>query len=154
MNPESSFFQLRSFFEKPVCQKAAEPLKDGAELAIQVGDEAPFSLFKQRGQLTLVPTAPTSPDMTFVLGGEIPTLLNQLGSNEIAEMGISIFNWMLEKDENKRISAKVHMDSFSILRKGYFGVLAQGGLPVMQYLATKGLGNLGKLKSALAKMRR
>jgi len=154
MNAESSFYQLRSFFEKPVCQKAAEPLKDGAELAIQVGNETPFSLFKQRGQLALHPTAPTSPDMTFVLGGQIPTLLNQLGSNEIAEMGISIFNWMLEKDENKRISAKVHVDSFSILRKGYFGVLAQGGLPVMQYLATKGLGNLGKLKNALGKLRR
>ncbi|MFM8268751.1 MAG: hypothetical protein ACKN9V_01065 [Pseudomonadota bacterium] len=153
MTMESSFYALRSFFERPVCQRAADPLKDGAELAIQVGTESPFSLSKHQGQLSLNPTPPTSPDITFLLGAEIPSLMSQLTSNEMAELGISIFNWMLEKDQNKRISARVHIDSFSILRKGYLGVLAQGGIPVMQYLATKGMGNLSKIKEVLSKLR-
>jgi len=129
-------------------------MHDGAVLAIQVGNEAPFTLLKHEGGLTLNPTAPASPDMTFFLGDEIPGLLDRLNSNDISEIGISIFNWIFEADQKKRITAKIHVDSFSILKKGYFGVLAQGGLPVMQYLAGKGLGSLAKIKSNLSKLRR
>lgn len=154
MDLDSSFNLLKVFFEKPICQKAAAPLKNGSEVAIQVGDLAPFTLLKDQGHLFLAPSSSSSPDLSFFVGSEIPLLLNQINSDEIGEVGISVFNWMLEKEENKRISVKIHLDSFSVVRKGYLGVLALGGIPLMQYLATKGLGNVSKIKNALIKLQR
>ena len=153
MVSEAAFYLLRDFFERPVCQEAAQSLHEGAQMAIQLVDGSTYSLKKQNGTLSLNSSAPENPDITFLLGADIPRLLSELSSNETGEIGISILSWMLNNDPGKKMQAKVHVGTLSLFKHGYFGVLSRGGLPVMEYLSRRGFGSLSKIKEALGKIR-
>jgi|694.fasta_scaffold60969_2 hypothetical protein len=144
---------LKSFFDKPVCSQAAAPLKDGVEIAIKIGTLETLTLKKQGGRLELFPSSSLSPDMTFSMGEQAGEALAAIQTEDIGEIGIMIFDLMIHPDKKNRISVKVHANSFSLLRNGYFGVLALGGAPVMTYLAKKGLGNISKIKNALSRLK-
>lgn len=153
MSPSPSHAALISFFEKPVCVKAAAPLKDGVTIALHLADTEVLTLEKISGRLNLLPSPPSAPDMTFYLGSKASESLSSIHSEDIGEIGIMIFDLMIHSDKEYRISVRVHANSFTLLRNGYFGVLTLGGAPVMTYLAKKGFGNISKIKNAISRLR-
>lgn len=145
--------QLESLFSQDVCVRATKPLREGVQIAVTLGDEATVSLRKAKGRLLVSPEKPLSPDLSFVIPLQALDELSQLRTEDISEVGISILKLMLHRETNFRITAKVHIGPLTLLRNGYFNVLALGGPSVMKFLASKGLTNLGKIKDAIGRMK-
>lgn len=154
MTSDLNFSDLKSFFERPVCQEVASSLKNGVELEIHVEEGGFFSLRKSAEGIQLFPGAPQSPDITFRIGRDIPRLLNELPTYEVSAIGITLFNWMLENQPRRTLRASVHVGTGAFLSKGYLGILMKGGAPIMQYLAKKGFGSVTQLSRGFSKLRK
>lgn len=137
MTSESDFSYLRQFFERPVCQSVASHLKNGIEVAIQVGTGS-YALVKSSTGIQLLPRAANSPDITFCLGDNLPRQLHELATNDISELGITLLSWMFNQQPHMQLKASVHIGPTALLTRGYFTVLMKGGSPFMQYFSQKG----------------
>lgn len=137
MASDSDFSYLRQFFERPICQEVASALKNGVELAILVGTDS-YALVKSSAGIQLLPRAASSPDITFCLGDNLPQQLHCLATNDVSELGITLFNWMFNPQPNMQLKASVHVGPTALLTRGYFSILMRGGSPFMQYLSQKG----------------
>lgn len=153
VNSSDHFHNLQAFFSKAICQKAAGPLRNDLELAIDVGSLSTFALSKKNNSLVLEDRHPKTPDISFFLGEEVPQLLNDFAFEDFSEIGIFILQLMLEKEPSKKVKAKVHIPPLKMVRNGYFGILALGGAPLMGFLAKKGLGSFSQIKNALSHLR-
>lgn len=150
----TSFDSLKAFFEKPVCQAGTKPLRNGIEIALYINDDqTPKALIKQNNIVKVTSSVPKKPDFSFwVTDGAISTL-NSLTTENLGEIGIEILKLMAHSDPAYKITVKVHIGVFDLIRNGYLGVIPLGGPSVMKYLASKGLGNIGKIREAISKMR-
>ncbi|NBX92174.1 MAG: hypothetical protein EB078_04295 [Proteobacteria bacterium] len=153
MDDQSAFTQLDSFFQRSVCQKAGAPLREDIEIGIQTDTNHTFSLIKNQGKLSLLRNSPSAPDLTFFLGSKSTEALSDIESDDIGEIGVTVLGLMLEQAKDYRISAKIHTHPITLFRKGYMGVLALGGSPVLSFLAKKGIGNLSSIKAAFLKLK-
>lgn len=147
------FVQLNDFFNRELCQKASEPLQEEREIAIVVGTDSRFTLSKKANGLCLENRPAQNPDISFFLGEEVPTLLREFVAEDFSQMGLFIFQLMMEKELNKKIKVKVHLHPLNIVRHGYFGILALGGKPVMGFLAKKGLDSFSQIKNVISHLR-
>lgn len=150
---EENYEKLRAIFDREVCQKATKPLRDGVKIAIYVGEDGPLTLSHQGGRTGIFRTAPTSPDMTFIIPPRAIEDLEAIQTEDIGEIGVAIIKQMMSDDETRKIKAKVHIGTFDLLRNGYLGIIPLGGTTVMKYLGTKGFASIGKIKDAISKMR-
>jgi hypothetical protein len=153
MSETADFKRLHIFFEKSVCQKTAIYLKQGTEIALELDGGSQLSLKKNESSLVLLTKIAESPDLTFYLGKDIPKLLAELPYETTPEIGLSLFEMIRAEQKERKIRIKVHADTFTMIRNGYFRILAAGGAPVMGYLAKFGLGNLAKIKTTISNLR-
>lgn len=153
MNPLSDFEKLQLFFERSICQQTATHLKDGVEICLELKNSPPFLLKKTGNKLELLKASCHQPDMTFFLGKEIPSLLSAIPSETPSEIGISLLDMVLSNKEDGKIRLKIHIDSFAMIRKGYFRILASGGTPLMNYLGKFGLGSFSQIKTIISQLR-
>lgn len=153
MDPSKLFESLSSFFASSLTQKASQPLRAGVELSIIVNNELNFALVRNAHCLSVENREAFKPDITFYLGESVPSLLSDFHSEKTGELGLFILRLMTEKDESKKIKAKVHINGFQMFRNGYFSILALGGAPVMSFLAKKGLGSFSTIKHAISELR-
>ncbi|NBW99067.1 hypothetical protein EBR03_05800 [bacterium] len=137
MTLDSDFSYLRQFFERPICQEVASALKNGAELAIQVGADS-YALVKSSTGIQLLPRAANSPDITFCLGDNLPRQLHELTTNDVSELGMTLLSWMFNQHPHSQLKASVHLGPTALFTRGYFSILMRGGSPFMQYLSQKG----------------
>lgn len=149
----SSFEKLVAYFERPVAQQATAPLKNGVELAIILDDNIEGTLTKTDGTFKLTQGKPAKPDMTFLISSLGVEELVRTQSDDIADTGISIARLMVHSDPKLRLKAKVHIGGFTLLTHGYLGVIPLGGKRLMQFLAEKGVGSIGKIKDILGSLR-
>jgi hypothetical protein len=56
-------------------------------------------------------------------------------------------------EESDKVKVKLNTGFLSLMTGGYLGVLTAGGAEVTKYLASRGLGNIGKIKETIARMR-
>lgn len=153
MNSVSDLEKLQHFFERSICQQTGSYLKEGVEIRLELPDAPSLSLKKTATKLELLTEIPRQPDMTFYLGKEIPRLLSGLTFEKPAEIGLSLLDMVLSNEEDTKIRIKIHIDSFGMIRNGYFRVLASGGSPLMNRLGKFGLGNFSKIKTIISQLR-
>lgn len=149
--PEA-FAELKRFFEKPACQKATAPLRDGAAVCVVVAGTR-LGLMRRDGKMEVTEVAPKKADMTFELPIESLGELADNPSEDIGELGIAILQLMAHSDPTRRMSAKVHIGPFDLLARGYLAVLPLGGGTVMKYLASKGFTGISKIREGISRMR-
>lgn len=150
---ESSFNDLKTFFERDACQRATKPLRDGIEIAIYVDGGGPLTLTKVNGRANVISGSPAKPDMSFWTTTKGVKQLAGHVTDDIGEIGVAILQLMAAADPELHMKAKVHIGLFDLLRNGYLGVIPLGGPSVMKYLGSKGFGSIGKIKDAISRMR-
>lgn len=150
---DQSFNELKAFFDREVCQRATKPLRDGIEIAIHVGEGSARTLTKINDRVSVEPRPPKSPDMTFRVTPKGVERLIELQTEDIGEIGVQILKLMTSSTNDEKLTAKVHIGIFNILRNGYLGVLPLGGPTVMKFLAAKGFTGIGKIKDALSRLK-
>ena len=149
----SALEQLQALFEKPVCLKATGPLKKGLEIAIQIPGEKPMALVREKQGMTAVARAAVKPDMSFVIPRSALESVAAETTQDVGEIGIAILRLMADGNEDKRITAKVHIGPVDLFLKGYLAVLSLGGSTVMKFLASKGFSSLSKVREGISKMK-
>lgn len=147
------FKELSNFFSRDVCQRATKPLRDGIEIAVHLAGTEAVTLAKRNGRTVIEPQAPKKPDMTFQIPERALHEATATTTEDIGEIGVAILKLMAHADPQMRITAKVHIGLFDLLRNGYLGVLPLGGATVTKFLASKGLGGVGKIKEAITRLR-
>jgi hypothetical protein len=149
--------ELKSFFEEnKLAQDAAASLKNGREIGLAItanGQTTTYTFAREDGHNVVRDGAPKSPDFTFTIPEAAARELVAKKFETVGQVGLHIFEKMLSNDPNQKIRAKLQTGALSLVTGGYFGVLTAGGSEVAKFLATKGLGNMGKLKDAIGKLR-
>lgn len=149
--------KLKKFFEEnPLAIEAAKSISNGREIAIILseGEKQTACIFgKQSGKNTFNEGTAKSPDVTFIIpvGAAEDIVTTQFDS--VGQVGLRIFEKILSHDPNQKIHIKLHSGILSLVTGGYLGVLTAGGAEVTKFLATKGLGSMGKIKDAIGRMR-
>lgn len=149
--------EMKAFFEgSPLAQRAAESIRSGREIALEVkiGESVDvFTFAKEKDRNILRQGAPTSPDLVFTLPETAAKELVTKQFDTVGQVGLHIFEKMLSNDPSQRIQVKVKAGVLSLVTGGYFGVLTAGGSEVAKFLGSKGLGSLGKLKETISKLK-
>jgi hypothetical protein len=150
---EQTLHDLKTFFERDVCQRATKPLRDGVEIAVYLDEAGPVSLRKSNGRADILGETPRKPDMSFWVTQKAVKTLSSNHTEDIGEVGVTILQLMASPEDDKKLRAKVHIGLFDLLRNGYLSVLPLGGATVMKFLGSKGFTSMGKIKDAISRMR-
>lgn len=149
--------ELRAFFETgELARKAADSIRNGREIAlvIQSPDRAQsYTFTKEGGRNVLRDGAPAHPDLTFTLPEAAMRDLVTRKFENVGQVGLHIFEKILSNDPQWKIRVKLEIGVLSLITGGYLGVLAAGGGEVAKFLASRGLGSMGKIKDAISKLR-
>ncbi len=148
-----SFAAIQKFFERPAAVSAVRPLRDGIEIGIHLPNQKIGSLKKIPIGMQVLDTPPRTPDLTVILGEESVEALSAIEAEDVGDIGVELLKLMAHSDPKKKIRVKVHIGLFSFLRNGYLSILPLGGMKVTQFLASKGLSGLGKIKAAIDSLR-
>ena len=149
---------LKPFFEQnALAQKAAASIRNGREISIVIirseGSSQSYVFTKESGRNCLRAATAAHADLTFTIPEDAARELVSAKFDSVGQVGLHIFNKMLSNDCNQKITAKLHAGVLSLIAGGYLGVLTAGGSDVAKFLATKGLGSMGKIKDAISKMK-
>lgn len=140
--------QIQQFFERnPLAIEAASSLNDQAVVELVVGEER-FYFIKEDGKNRIVGLYNESSDMSFTLPAGFVGELEAMPEATIGHLGVHILKAVVDG----RVKVRVDASFFSLMRKGYLGVLSKGGKDVVSYLGTKGF-NLMNIKNVLSKLR-
>ncbi len=149
---------LKKFFEEnKLANDAAASIKNGREIEIIVvttdKSRVEFTFKKDSGKNKIETGKAKDADLSFVMPEAAIREIITSEFDSVGQVGLRIFEKMLSSDENHKITAKLNCGILSLMTGGYLGVLTAGGTDVAKFLATKGLGNMGKLKDAISKMK-
>lgn len=149
--------ELKSFFEdNELAKKAAESLRNGREIGVEIkmGDNVEaYTFTKEGGRNVLKKGEPSSPDVVFIIPEAAARELVTKKFDSVGQVGLHIFEKILSNDSNQKIAIRLNAGALGLVTGGYFGVLTAGGTDVAKFLASKGLGSMGKLKDAVSKLR-
>ncbi len=148
--PSPSFEALKRFFETAeAARKATKPLKDGAEVALEI-DGGPARFAVRGGKPEVVEGKAQQPDFTLTLPDAAVQRITSLRSDDVGEFGVEFFKLVLEKDPSLKVRIKIDASTGQLLSHGYLLVLAQGGLKVTWWLLKNGVKNP---KAAIERLR-
>lgn len=158
MTESSSFSLLKDFLEnRPVCHRAASPLKPDASVRVIVRENGgqvigTFRRDPERGPL-LERTTPADPDFTLVVPRGMAEYLHALRSDDIGEFGIEILSRGLSDDPDFRMGVSIHVGFGRLFRHGYFGILRLGGWRLARAMAVRGLSGLTTIREKINRHR-
>jgi hypothetical protein len=139
--PGPSYEALKKFFETTeAARKATKPLEPGAEVALRL-ESGPARFTMDRGQAKVLDEPAKSPDFTLTLPDGAVRRITALESDDVGEFGIEFFKLVLEKDPNLKVGVKIDAPTGQLLKHGYLGVLAIGGMKVTWWLLRNGVKN-------------
>lgn len=141
------------FFSRPETRGGAKPLKTGTEVELRIREDSPICLVKEKTGFVAAPRPAANPDITLTMQRTGFDALVSIDKQDIGELGVEILKLMAHSDPEKKIRVQVHIGVLKMATRGYFGIIPLGGKSVMSFLATKGFGNLSKIKAALEKLR-
>lgn len=153
------YSELKPFFEEnPLAVRAAHSIRDGHEITLNVrridGSLLAFTFAKQGGRNVLREGRSESPDLTFTMAEAAARSLVTGHYETVGQVGLHIFEKMLSNNPEDKIRAAINAGFLRLMTGGYLGVLTAGGGDVAKFLATRGLGNVGKLKDAINRLRK
>ena len=145
--------QLRAFFEEgALAQRAAASLKNGAQIALIV-ENTSYTFTKEGGRNRLLAQAPIKADMTFTMPAASALELVTRRFDSVGQVGLHIFEDVLSQDPTRKVGARFHCGFLTLMTSGYMGILTAGGADVAKFLASRGFGNISKLKDAIARLK-
>lgn len=153
--------RFQQYFGREVAQAAARPLADGARIGFAIagsdGEVTERFLFRREKGQTRIESVGTdaAPE------GEVSFMLTPLAAETILEdpaedigtIGVNILKLVVSPDANRRVTVRVHAGFFTLFTQGYFGVLKNGGAALASFLASRGMGGMDAIKSALKNFR-
>lgn len=143
--------QFRDYFSKDVAQKAAKSLKNGCNIHLSVGNEK-MTFTKQAGLNSILEGGDGEPEISFQMTEKAADKILANESEEIGEIGVEIAKLIVSDDPDISVSIKLHAGFFTLFSKGYLGVVTAGGSAFASFLASRGLGGMSGIKSAIKKM--
>ncbi len=141
-----------TYFARPVAERAASSLKDSAKIALLVGDES-FTFARVSGKNAISAGAPSDPDLIFSLTPPAAEAILNDPASEIGPIGVNIAKLVFSADPAVKVRLQIKAGFLTLWSRGYFGVLTAGGAELAAFLASRGLGGLDAIRSALKKMR-
>lgn len=145
--------ELKRFFEEgSLSKQAAHSLKDGREIALTIDGED-FTFLKVKGRNTLEARKSKSPDVTFQIPFQSAAELVTKDFTSVGEVGVFIMEQIISQDPKQKIHLQLHTGFLGLMTSGYLGILTSGGAEVAKFLASRGLGSLGKLKETISKLK-
>lgn len=137
----------RLFREHPAWVQAAARLEPAATSAVFFSHRPgeTWHLERREGETLLLPAAPRDADFAFRF---TPAAVERLAAvqGDSGEFAVALFRLMGEEDERLRIGFRVRAPFFRLVRRGYLGLLASGGAPVLAYGASHGIRTLATLR--------
>jgi hypothetical protein len=137
----------------PGARAAAKSLRAGAEVAITLGDSrAEWRAFASApGQLSFEPVKATDPDIELLIPPRAVQSLCDSSIVDVGELAVAFFEHIVSSQQELKIRVTVRSGLIKLTRRGWLGVISQGGPKIMMWLATKGLHGPGAITAALRK---
>jgi hypothetical protein len=150
MTDHQAFADLKKFFEeRPVCARAADPLRKNVEIGIVLNETTECTFFKEGDKPRFEMRPANSPDVVFYLSPDAVRSLVNDSSEDIGELGMNVVKNYLAGN----VKIKVKGSMISLLTNGYLGVIKSGGMSFAKFLASHGVTGLSKIKDIFQKMR-
>ncbi len=152
--------EIRTYFEnRAVCIRAAGSLRESASIGLEVISSAGmtryFRFSRKNGgnQLVSLDSQSTSDDdFTFFAPEQTLKEVLQTATDDIAEIGVLVFKRMMRiTPEENRIRVQMRIGLLGVTRKGYLGIIAQGGRSIASFLASHGF-SLTSIRSWMEKV--
>lgn len=143
--------KLQAFFEEnKLALRATESIKDGRQVGLTIlptngGNPSTFTFTKENGKSIFRTGKPDNPDFSFELQEAAADELTSRSFQSVGQVGLFLFE--------KKIKINLHIGFLALMSNGYLGVLSAGGADIAKFLASRGLGSLGKLKDAIHNLR-
>jgi hypothetical protein len=154
MTANDAFHLLKQFFlDREAPKRALASLKEGTEIGLEIGSksspELVCAVFRQGEQVFIERRAPERPDFVFSLSPETVSILANQTADDIGEIGINLFKEVLIGS----VSIRMPGGLLSVVKNGYFEVVASGGPRVAAFLAEAGLGSPMRVLHFLKRLR-
>ncbi len=158
------FEELKKFFEEnKLAIEAASSIRNGRKIRITIlenqdqnqesNQESSYLFTKQGSRNAFLNEPVPEPDLTFKIPAATAKELITKTFLSVGEVGLFIFGKITSSNEKEKIHFKLNVGFLNLMTGGYLGVLTAGGSDVAKYLASKGLGNIGKLKETISKLK-
>jgi hypothetical protein len=151
------FPELKAFFEEnPLAHKAADSIRNGRQIALEVPGDGTTKVYiftKEGGKNVLREGDAQSADVIFTIPVDSAQELVTRKFDSVAQVGLHIFEKILSNDPKQKIQIRLKTGVLSLIAGGYLGVLTAGGGDVAKFMASRGLGSMGKIKDAITKLR-
>jgi len=150
--------RFSEYFSRPIAEKAAKSISNGAQVGIQIKDLndtiiESLTFTKEGGVNVVQPHPPRDPQISFSITPQAAEVILSNTSEDIGSIGVGILKLVMSQDPNLKVSVKFHAGFLTLLAKGYFGVLTAGGVAVASYLGEHGLNGMSAIKAAFKKLK-
>jgi hypothetical protein len=153
--PEPSNVVLQRFFESSAAaRKASAPLKKAAEVAVRFTDVPGEYVFKLvEGKPRFTQGKADDPDFELTMAPGAVTSIAAQPNADVGDLGILFFQHIIAQDAHSKINVKLHSGLMKLTMRGWLGVMAQGGVKVIGWMASKGLKGPSAIASAISRLK-
>ena len=147
---------LAAFLERnPGARKAAGSLRGGAEVAIMFTDiPGAWRVFiNDVGGIGFEEQPAIDPDFELHVPPQALREICAGDAQDLGDLGVAFFEHLVAKEPERRIHATVHSGMVKLTRRGWLGLLTQGGTKVVMWMGRKGLRGPGAIAGALGRLR-
>ena len=133
---------LAAFLDRnPGAKKAAGSLRAGAEVAIVFTDlPGRWRVFLSGpGAIGFEPRAAADADFELQVPPQAVREICGDGVQDLGDLGVRFFEHLRCTDPQRRIRVTVHSGVIKLMRRGWLGLLAQGGAKVANWMGREGL---------------
>lgn len=139
----------------PGAQRAAQALKAGAEVAVAFSDfPGDWRVYlTQAGAIGFEQATAQDPDFSLRIPPGALRALCSSGSADLGDLGIAFFEHIVAREQDRKIHVTVHSGLVKLTRRGWLGLLTQGGSKTLGWMARKGLRGPGAIVGALGRLK-
>jgi hypothetical protein len=143
----------RLFREHSAWKAAARHIEEAATSAVYFSHRPcdPWRLVRERGQTLLRPGPADDPDFVFRF---TPASIERLEAVEgnIGDFAVELFTLITDTDPTQSIDFRIVAPFSRLVRRGYLGLLAAGGLRVLAFGASRGVRTLADLRHLIQRV--
>ena len=145
------YAQLNEFFtQNPISRSALQHLKEGVPIGLVVPQEFEGALFRQGAQIFLNQSPAKNPDVVFYVQKNSMERLLALKTTDVGEFGVEVLREYLTG------GVRIHVlgSLWGLTTHGYLGIMKEAGPSFAKFLASHGVGGIGKVFDHISKLRR
>jgi len=144
----------RMFLENPAWADAAKRIESDATSSVFFSHRPgePWRLERRHDRTLLLPGAATDPDFVFRF---TPASIERLCATDggIGHFAVAFFGLIAEESPRLRVGFRVAAPFPRLVRRGYLGLLAVGGLRVLAFGAARGVRTPADLRRLVERVR-